>query len=1030
MSSFLFFTRRVPGWSLCGAAAVSLATAGGAVQSQSRVAIADAMMPSLRPWLSVPEARHPVRLEHLQVRTEVLGSTAQTELEMSFHNPNDRVLEGSLQFPLREGQTVTGFALDIGGEWRDAVPVPKAKGQQVFEDVIRRRIDPALLEVTEGQHYKLRVYPLPAHGTRRVRLTLSETLGTAEAQGRRFDLPLQFGGPVGQMTVQVRLVGAAAQASQVRAQFGAETLTATVDGPDALVRASRSGSSGHGGDSLSVRLPAAGTAGVASRQQTLGEWTYFDADVPVPDVTAPRPSPRQLALLWDASGSGAARDHGKEFALLDAYFATLDELTVHLVVGRDSAEPVRQFQIQRGNWSALRRHLEALPYDGATRLSSLVPPAGTELALLFSDGVSTYGDGELTGMGNVPLYSVQAAHGADAGRLRHAAEHSGGEHLDLQRLNTLEAVRRLRTVRTRITSVQANGAQDLVTASTLPHGGRVRLAGRLRGPQATVVITLQTPQGATLTREWTVAAARGASTPTRPESPRHGFAAKQWAQLQIAAWTHSGRHRHRAAIQRLATEFALPTSETSLIVLDAVDDYAQHDITPPPSLRAAYDTLQAHKHQRHATARSSHLDQVAARFEAEVDWWQRVFPHSAPPARAKHLGRPAPRAETLFRQFGGAAGKSELEDAGHGAAPRPVAPSPMQAPSGARPAEAGSTARTGSAEPLQHASVAPHADTPALPPSATIQLQKWQPNAPYARRLKAAATRDLYAIYLDEKPAYRQSTAFFLDVADLLLARGQTALGLRVLSNLAEMDLQNRHVLRILGHRLLQAQQVNEAITVFEAVRELSPDEPQSWRDLGLAQAQAGRTQAAVDALWEVVSRPWSDRFPDIELTALSELNAIASQAKVAGQAVDLGAIDPRLLRNLPLDLRAVLSWDADNTDIDLWVIDPNGERTFFGNPLSHQGGRISRDFVGGYGPEVFSLRRAKAGTYTVMAQFYGHNQQIVAPATTLMLRLSTGYGTEQQRDQTVTLRLSGQGEQVTVGRFEVKGSTPGEERR
>jgi uncharacterized protein YfaP (DUF2135 family) len=53
----------------------------------------------------------------------------------------------------------------------------------------------------------------------------------------------------------------------------------------------------------------------------------------------------------------------------------------------------------------------------------------------------------------------------------------------------------------------------------------------------------------------------------------------------------------------------------------------------------------------------------------------------------------------------------------------------------------------------------------------------------------------------------------------------------------------------------------------------------------------------------------------------------------------------------MPLDLRVVLSWDADNSDMDLWVTDPNGERAYYGNRLTYQGGRMSQDFTGGYGP-------------------------------------------------------------------------------
>ena len=67
------------------------------------------------------------------------------------------------------------------------------------------------------------------------------------------------------------------------------------------------------------------------------------------------------------------------------------------------------------------------------------------------------------------------------------------------------------------------------------------------------------------------------------------------------------------------------------------------------------------------------------------------------------------------------------------------------------------------------------------------------------------AAKDLYRVYLDERQENAASTAFFLDAADIFFERGERELGIRVLSNLAEMDLENRHVLRILGYRLMQA---------------------------------------------------------------------------------------------------------------------------------------------------------------------------------------------------------------------------------
>ena len=91
------------------------------------------------PQLQVQGAGQPVRLASLQVDVEVSGGAAQTRLQMVFFNPNNRILEGKLQFPLAPGQVVSGFSLDVEGHLRAAVPIEKARGQQVFEDIARRR---------------------------------------------------------------------------------------------------------------------------------------------------------------------------------------------------------------------------------------------------------------------------------------------------------------------------------------------------------------------------------------------------------------------------------------------------------------------------------------------------------------------------------------------------------------------------------------------------------------------------------------------------------------------------------------------------------------------------------------------------------------------------------------------------------------------------------------------------------------------------------------------------------------------------
>lgn len=302
-------------------------------------------------------------------------------------------------------------------------------------------------------------------------------------------------------------------------------------------------------------------------------------------------------------------------------------------------------------------------------------------------------------------------------------------------------------------------------------------------------------------------------------------------------------------------------------------------------------------------------------------------------------------------------------------------------------------------------------------PEIKIGLKKWTADAPYLTRLHKASDADLYAIYLDQRADWINSSAYYLDVADELIERKQIELGLRVLSNLAEMDLENRAILRILGYRLLQAGQPALAVPIFEQVRDLAPFEPQSFRDLGLAYADVGELQKAADALYEVAKGEWDGRFAEVGLIALTELNAlIATHPK----KINTSRFDQRLLRNLPVDLRVVLNWDADNTDMDLWVTDPNGECAYYGNRLTHQGGRMSNDLTAGYGPEEFMLKKAIPGTYTVEANYYGSQQQLISGSVTLRLALITDFGKPKAKPQSVILRLEERQKTVLVGEFEV----------
>jgi len=71
--------------------------------------------------------------------------------------------------------------------------------------------------------------------------------------------------------------------------------------------------------------------------------------------------------------------------------------------------------------------------------------------------------------------------------------------------------------------------------------------------------------------------------------------------------------------------------------------------------------------------------------------------------------------------------------------------------------------------------------------------------------------------------------------------------------------------------------------------------------------------------------------------------------------------------------------------------------------------------------PEEYSLKSAKPGTYRIDAQFYGERQQVLSAGTTVMVRVTTGFGTPQARDEWTSVRLTNGREVARIAEVQVR---------
>ncbi len=116
-------------------------------------------------------------------------------------------------------------------------------------------------------------------------------------------------------------------------------------------------------------------------------------------------------------------------------------------------------------------------------------------------------------------------------------------------------------------------------------------------------------------------------------------------------------------------------------------------------------------------------------------------------------------------------------------------------------------------------------------------------------------------------------------------------------------------------------------------------------------------------------------------------------------------------------DLVVIITWNTDRTDVDLHVTDPSGEVCGYDHPDTKLGGHITRDVTQGYGPEMFTLPKAAAGTYQARVKYYSEDANRASTRTKVYATIYQGFGTPQEKvtRKTVTLAAGKEMHQVAT---------------
>src|ERR1041385_3783958 len=116
----------------------------------------------------------PLEISSESIDAKIKDQIATVTIDQEFYNPNPQQLEGTFLFPLPKGSQLDKLKMKIGAKMVEADLLSADKARHIYEDIVRRAKDPALLEFEGRDCLKVRVFPIEPNSRKKVHLTYTQ----------------------------------------------------------------------------------------------------------------------------------------------------------------------------------------------------------------------------------------------------------------------------------------------------------------------------------------------------------------------------------------------------------------------------------------------------------------------------------------------------------------------------------------------------------------------------------------------------------------------------------------------------------------------------------------------------------------------------------------------------------------------------------------------------------------------------------------------------------------------------------------
>jgi Ca-activated chloride channel family protein len=528
------------------------------------------------------------------------------EVSETFINTGRGLGEADYLFPLPAGSAFEDLKLSINGELVAGETMNAADARRIYEDIVRRQRDPALVEWMGTGLLRARIFPINPGEEKQV-VVRFQSIAQREGDALRIDYVrgTEPGRPDASIeALRERMRDDAEHRPESGNRF-VLTFPMSADygspyspthGLSVRDRGSRRTVTASGdGREVTILLPLrrAAAAAVSVLTHRLDGDDGFALITITPPAARGRTTPRDVTFVLDVSGSMRGRKLEQAKAAGRALLETLDRQDRFRLI--DFATDVRAFRdgfvnATPENLRAARRHLDDLVANGSTNISGALREAletrtdGERLPLVvfLTDGEPTVGERNPDAIaalaaryrGEARLFTVGVSADVNANLIeRLAVEGHGTPHFvrgdeDVERPVSLLASRLTSPLLTDV-RVRVDGVRLVHVLPTLPMdvfaGQDLVLLARYEG-QGTASIRVEGRSAA-----GRVSWSSQASFPRRTTA--NAFVPRLWAAQRIG-WLAAEKRRHGgsreldAEIKSLGERYGIPTEFSSYLVLE------------------------------------------------------------------------------------------------------------------------------------------------------------------------------------------------------------------------------------------------------------------------------------------------------------------------------------------------------------------------------------------------------------------------------------------------------------------------------